>query len=50
MTIPEKIISGTEGYSKKMVIRVDKEQQRLIETSKKYGGEFGGIEPEERRN
>ncbi len=47
--IPEGIITAAENNNKKPVVRKDKEQQKLFETAEKYGAEFGGIKPDERR-
>ncbi len=47
--IPESILFSAGGNNKPED-RTDKELQRLLEIARKYGGEFGAVEPEERRN
>lgn len=50
VAMPKGTISGAGIISQKPRDRIDREHQRLLYTAKKYGGEFGGIEPEEGRN
>ena len=46
--IPERVISLTEDIKERSVVLTD-EDRRLSEIFSKYGGEFGGVRPAERR-
>ena len=50
VAMPKGTISGTGITRKKAADRIAKEHQRISLIAKKYGGEFGGIEPEAGRN